>query len=376
MVLAITTGILAWGWSIYWTRGAEFQASPLASTLLTRFTFAGLTWVLALVAVIAWRKKRVGAWAPLSVAIVELAVLFFVGPIVWVWSDKRLEASPVLRRLAQMQDVGLVGGRLQDLPVVAGTATAFPYLGITPPPPNYLIEPATSPWSEIDSSQARWLRRFGVTHEIWGSADPVLGTTVLERINDPLLDQIMATIPKSRQGGLGPWTLVKLPDAFPSAWIAHELHEVREWGKLFSFLSSNDRSNEAWFESGDGPTGFPNSNRGSAHVKSWDGVAAIVVHDSPCILILRRTFYPGWSYQLDGAEPRSVLKVNSGLQAVPLLGSGTRRIEFHYSPTGLPLAAAISLTALAIVIIVFIFAALRALRRRRSDAKLRSQPIS
>ncbi len=368
LTLAITAGMLAWCWSIYWTREPEFQASPLASTLLIRFLFAGLTWILALAAIIAWRQKRVGAWAPLGVATVELAVLFFVGPVVWVWSDQRLDASPVLSRLMQMQDVGLVGGRLQDLPVVAGTATAFPYLGITPPPPNYLIEPATLPWSEIDSSQARWLRRFGVTHGVWGSADPVIGTTVLERINDPLLDRIMATIPKSRQGGLGPWALVKVPDAFPSAWIAHELHEVREWGNLFSVLSSNDRSNEAWFESGDGPTGFPRSNRGSAHVKSWDGTAAIVVHDSPCILILRRTYYPGWSYQLDGAQARPVLKVNSGLQAVPLLGSGTRRIEFHYNPTGLPLSTAISLTAFATVIIASIFAGLRAFRMHRSDA--------
>ena len=250
---------------------------------------------------------------------------------------------------------------------MAGTTTAFPYLGITPPPPNYLIEPTTLPWSEIDATQARWLRRFGVTHAVWGSADPVLGTTVLERINDPLLDQMMATIPKLRQGGLGPWTLVKLPDAFPPAWIAQELHEVREWEKVFSSLSLNDRPNEAWFETGDGPTGFPKSNRGSAHVESWDGTTAIVVHDSPCILILRRTYYPGWSYQLDGAQARPVLKVNFGLQAVPLLGSGTRRIEFHYNPTGLPLAALISLTALAVVIIVYLFAGFRAFRSRRSN---------
>jgi hypothetical protein len=188
---------------------------------------------------------------------------------------------------------------------------------------------------------------------------------VLERINDPLLDQIMATIPKSRQGGLGPWTLVKLPEAFPSAWIAHELHEVREWEKMYSFLSLNDRPDEAWFGSEDGPTGFPRSNHGSAHVKSWDGKTAIVVHDSPCILILRRTYYPGWSYRLDGAHARPVLKVNFGLQAVPLLGSGTRRIEIQYSPTGLPLAAAISLTALAAVIIVYILVGLRAFKRRR-----------
>ena len=168
LALAIIFGTFAWCWSIYWTNEAEFQASSLAPTLVIRFIAAGLTWLLALATIIAWRQKRLGAWAPLTVASLELVVLLFVGPVVWARTDLPLETSPVLHRLAKMTDVGLVAGRLQDLPVSTGKATAFPYMGITPPPPNYMLEAASLPPPENDVVEKRWLRRLGVTHGIWG----------------------------------------------------------------------------------------------------------------------------------------------------------------------------------------------------------------
>ncbi len=63
LALAIIFGAVAWCWSIYWTNEAEFRASSLAPTLVIRFTAAGLTWLSALAAIIAWRQKRLGAWA-------------------------------------------------------------------------------------------------------------------------------------------------------------------------------------------------------------------------------------------------------------------------------------------------------------------------
>ena len=295
------------------------------------------------------------AWAPLAVLSLELAVLLFVGPVTWIGPGDRLEASPVLRRLAQMEGVGLVGGRLQDLPVVAGVSTAYPYLGVTAPPPNYLLERTTAPPAESDGVEKRWFRRFGLTHGVWGSDDNVSGTHVLETFDDPWLDRLMATIPVSLRGGLGPWSIVQVSGAFPPAWVAQEIHEAKDWGEMFYYLSLADRQNEAWFESGDARPDFPQSTTGSAHVKSWNGTMAVVEHDGPCILILRRCYYPGWSYQVDdGSTKRPVFKVNGGLQAVPLLGSGIHRITFQYRPTGLLRAVIISVTALAIALIVLV----------------------
>src|SRR5262249_37184801 len=95
------------------------------------------------------------------------------------------------------------------------------------------------------------------------------------------------------------------------------------------------------------------------------GKTAIVEHDGPCILIVRRTYFPGWSYTLDDAAPHPVLKVNSGMQGVALEGAGTRRIAFQYRPTGLTLSAAVSLFALASALAVLISAGGKAVKTAR-----------
>ena len=374
-ILALIAGAIAWAWSIYWTGGTDFQRSLLARTLSIRFAAAGLIWILAIAAVIAWRLNWLGGWAPVAVASLELTVLLFVGPVAWVWDDRSLLESPVLRRLAKLQGAGLVAGRLQDLPVEAGKITAFPYLGITAPPPNYLLEHTGSMPTENDGVERRWFRRFGVTHGIWGSTDSTVGTTVIERIDDPVLDRLMATIPKSFRGGLGPWVFVKVPGAFPPALIAREIHKARNWQTIFARLSSSDAADEAWFEPGDAPPSFPSETASSAQVNSWDGKTAIVEHDGPCILILRRTYYPGWFYRLDDAAPQRVLKVNSGMQGVPLEGAGTRRIAFQYRPTGLARSAAVSLTALASALVVLLAAGSNAVKSRSHPHSARDGAI-
>ena len=146
-----------------------------SDTLPLRFAAAGLAWGLGLVAIVAWRRNWLGAWAPLSVTLLELCVLFFVGPVEWGRHVPLIEVSPVLRHLASLPAAGLVGGRLLNLPMDVGQTIAYPYLGITPPPPNYLLEAATSPPGKNDDVERRWQRRFGVTHGVWGSKDSVWG---------------------------------------------------------------------------------------------------------------------------------------------------------------------------------------------------------
>ena len=46
---------------------------------------------------------------------------------------------------------GLVAGQLEDLPVRSGLTPAYPYLGIPPPPPNYLLEASKSVRSSQDA---------------------------------------------------------------------------------------------------------------------------------------------------------------------------------------------------------------------------------
>ena len=112
-------------------------------TVAMRFLVAALVWFFGLTAIAICRRYRIFTWALILLAAIELGGLFYLGPVRWRSLIRLPEASPVLRHLATLPDVGLVAGRLQNLAVDAGQTTAYPYLGITPPPPNYLLEPTS-----------------------------------------------------------------------------------------------------------------------------------------------------------------------------------------------------------------------------------------
>ncbi len=141
-------------------------------------------------------------------------------------------------------------------------------------------------------------------------------------------------------------------DAFPAAWVAHHVREAVNWGRLYSELSCADARDDAWFLAEDHPPELPAPSATSSAVKSWDGRTAVVEHDGSCILIMRRTYYPGWICRVDDGPDQPVLKVNGGLQGVRLVGSGTSRVSVSYRPSGLPQAARISLAALTAALLV------------------------
>jgi hypothetical protein len=82
LAMATVVGAGAWAWSIHWARRADYQLGLGADTISIRFIAAGIVWLTGLAAIVAWRKKWVGAWAPLLLTTVELGGLLFIGPIV------------------------------------------------------------------------------------------------------------------------------------------------------------------------------------------------------------------------------------------------------------------------------------------------------
>jgi hypothetical protein len=274
--------------------------------------------------------------------------------------------------MAAAGDSGLVAGRLLNVPVDAGLTTAFPNLGIVPPPPNYLLEPAMRPPGRNTIAERRWQRRFGVTHGIWGADDEVGGLEVLAVMSDPALDRVMASVP--RLHGRGPWKLVRDREAFPPARVARRVRVAESWGRLYTALSNADLLDEAWFLAEDGEPVLPGPLVTTARVQRWDGRIAVVEHDGSCVLVLRRTYYPGWSYRIDGGPERPVLKVDGGLHGVPLTGSGISRVEVRNRPTGLARAATVSLAASGAALLVLATAGWRASRGRRRDVSMTGPP--
>jgi hypothetical protein len=199
---------------------------------------------------------------------------------------------------------------------------------------------------------------------VWGADDDVRGAEVLVEIIDPLLDELAATIPGQR--ARGPWKVVRYLNVFPAARIAYEIRETLDWPALYSSLTRYPLSGDAWFLSGDYPPRLDNPVAKQAHIQAWNGQEAIVHHDGSCLLVLRRTYYPGWSYRINRGPEHPVLRVDGGLQAVKLTGSGTSRVLVHYQPTDLRQATAITLTAAALAAIVVVVTGLRAFKQRGS----------
>ncbi len=98
-------------------------------------------------------------------------------------------------------------------------------------------------------------------------------------------------------------------------------------------------------------------------MKPWDEQTWVVEHDGTCYLVVRRTYYPGWFYRINGGPERPVLKVNGGFQWEPLTGSGTSRVTFGYRPPGQRVGAAISLGSTAAALVVLIVGLAKGARR-------------
>ena len=103
------------------------------------FLWALLAWPIAVAVVVLWRSGRIRSWIPLGAVAVELGILYYSGTTQWGWSIAIPGRSPVLAELARQGPVGLVGGDLGNLPVRAGLATAFPYIGFTHPYVNRIL---------------------------------------------------------------------------------------------------------------------------------------------------------------------------------------------------------------------------------------------
>ncbi len=369
LCLAGLFGAGAWAWSVSWSGQAEFRAGLGPDTFPLRFTAAAAAWMLGAWAVLAaWHRPRI-VGALVATATVELVPLLYLGPAAWYWRLPLPQSSPVLKALTNLPNVGLVASRLLSLPASCDLTPAFPNLGITPPPPNYLLEAARlAPQTNTDADRL-WQRRFGVTHGIWGSRENLLGSglQIVEQLDDPALDRIMLGVPSAAVGGGSPWRIARYPAPFPPARLGLTVRVASGWGQLYTILSSTDMFTEVWFLAEDNPPSPRGPMAKHAQVLEYDGRKASIEHDGTCVLILQRTYFPGWRYRIDQGDTHPVLKVDGGLQGVLIEGSGITRVELSYHPTGFEQAARISAAALALAACTAIGSLVRrTLDRRRS----------
>ena len=237
-----------------------------------------------------------------------------------------------------------------------GLTTADPYLGITLPSPNYLLESIVVPELAPDWDYRRWVRRFGITHGVINDPRQILPGTVLYRGEDSTLDAILK--PASRRV----WRLERYDGSFPEARAAVRLRVARNWYEIFLRLLASSDTNEVWFLRDDVPPSSPGPRARTARVLGWDGHSGLVEHDGTCDLVLLRTYYPGWFARVDGGPEVPVARADGGFQAVRLPGAGLTKVSVHYRPTYFVPGARVSLGAVVAAVTVLTAAAVR--RRR------------
>jgi hypothetical protein len=346
--LAAAFAIAAFAWAL----GPRIRPNLSGPALAWGLATAAVTWGVAFAAVAACRRRAAGPPILFGLAALELGLLFYASPTRWGWSEGPPHArSPMLRRLAQEPDVGLVAGfEIYNLTVPAGLAPAWPYLAIWPPPPNYLLRPFGYPEPSSDPVFARWGRRLGVTHGVYRDEGPARAGTAIAVERDPVLDRLAFS--HMGPGGRA-WRLERYPDAFPSARAATRAAVAPGWGELFERLCQSDERDTAWYVEDDRPTASRSPRASRARVVSWDGRVARVEHDGTCDLVIRRGYYRGWTARAGDGLEFPVCRADGGLQAVRLEGPGPSVVTFRYRSHFGSAAAAVSLVA--------VVAALRAL---------------
>ncbi len=219
--LAVVVAVSAAAWICLWPPWRAVFAAPRGDLRPLQLAIGIAHWLVALGLVAAWRAGRVSHGIVLAAVTLELGIWFYNGPTRWGWSIQFPDDSPLLRKLARERGVGLVGGVVCDVPLLAGQATGDPYLGITGPDPNPRLDMVALSRPSQRPDRAL-LPRFGVSHGIHDRAEPFLPGELLYHGPDPVLDVVLG-----RRGrpaiGPGGWSTI------PGRSRPREPRRVSEW---------------------------------------------------------------------------------------------------------------------------------------------------
>jgi hypothetical protein len=214
--------------------------------------------------------------------------------------------------------------------------TGSPYFGFTMPPPQPTLATVQQFALEGHPRSERWLRRLGVTHLV--SDRPVasnIGTEIWSG-RDPAMDVLA-----HRDTGIEnprKWRIVRLPQPFPPVRLARYLEwidspDLMRWrlsareGRDIALTLDAELARSAERSYGMYPGTEP------PDLISWEGRKAVVNYDGRCVIVIARTYYPGWTYRVNNGPPRPVSKMEIGLQGVLLGGHGPDQVTLHYQPT-------------------------------------------
>ena len=321
---SVALGAFGIAWTC-WRFAGVLGVATFESKATTPLVATASAWLAAIAVLGLWRAGKLGGWAPVLATAIELGLLFYNSTTAWGRPVPLPESSPTFLALREEPNLGLIAGPLDNLPVRAGFVAGKPYLGFPLPIPNDWLVAAQERRPAIDPTgkgERDLLRELGVSHGIWPGPAPLPGFIPLVSNGDPALDRL-AYRPRGAPV-VRPWTLYRLEDPSPPFLV---------------------------FE-GDRP------QVGGSKIPvevAWDGKTATIGPHPACGLLVRRTFYPGWSASIDGGPPKPVVDFQA--QVVFLPEGGPTRIEYSYWPTGWTRWIALSATGTAVALLLIGFGA-------------------
>lgn len=337
VAVGVLFGLLAFAWAYWWTSRLDFKPAFASEPVLAQLGPAALAWAVALAALVAWRRGRLGPVVLIGLAVVELGAYYYTSTTRWGWSVAVPEGSPILTSLSEDPAVRSIGGALDNLPVLAGLATATPYVGFTMPEPNAMLKfVAGDLRAASDELGAGLLRRFGVTHLVFEAPGPIIpGAVEVRRGSDPALDALAYRPSELAASGPRAWSVLEMSEPSPIARIATSLRVVPNFESLVREMSvSSVGGGRAWIIMSDLKANMdPSALVSTARLLEWGAARGRIEHAGPSLVVLNRTYYPGWTFRVDDGPIQPVARVDGGLQGLWIEGSGTSRVSVAYRPT-------------------------------------------
>jgi hypothetical protein len=184
------------------------------------------------------------------------------------------------------------------------------------------------------------LRVMGVTHVVsdqpWPDAEPIYTTDSA--------------------------TLYRLPDALGRAWVVPSACQVPPDAMLAMLASpSFDPAAEVLLETS--PVNLQSPAPNLQSLTLHDGPNRVTIRaalDASGYLVLADTWYPGWRATVD-SEPAELLRANYGFRAI-WLEAGEHTVEMVYRPTSVSVGGALSLAAVAVIVVGLVLARRREAR--------------
>ena len=201
----------------------------------------------------------------------------------------------------------------------------------------------------------------------------------------------LANVPGLRLlGRNGDTRVYENTNAYPRAWVVHDIHLVHGEDAAFGFLEARahrkggvsvvhafDPRHEAVVE-GDGATadvslralhggqdGCARKDRDRATIQrySGDSVSLRVEAACPGLLVLPDTYFPGWRATVNGRD-QPIYPTDGALRGVTV-PEGASRVEFRYEPRAFPIGVALAAAGLAGFLVVGLVPWWRTRSRRR-----------